>query len=499
VHLAPGWLGAGIIYSNKGRNMKQLNVDVAIIGAGSAGMTAYRAATAHTDSVVIIESGPYGTTCARVGCMPSKLLIAAAEAAHGVKQAGLFGVAVSGHAIDGRAVMRRVREERDRFVGFAVDTVDAWPDAHRVRGAARFVAPHVLRVDDQLEVHAKRIVIATGSSPVVPQGWRETLGDRLIVNDDVFAWQDLPRSVAVAGAGVMGLELSLALARLGVEVRLLGRNGRAGPLTDPAVADKAKSIFSDEMKFSTDSEQVHVAREGDLVRIDFSENGTQRSETFDYLLVAAGRHANLAGLDLVHAGLGLDEYGVPKADRRTGRIGDSHIFMAGDVTHDTPLLHEAADDGRIAGDNAGRFPDVRVRPRRAPLVIVFSDPQIAIAGSSHRELTEQGVPFEAGEASFDDQGRSRVMARNRGLIRVYGERKTGRFLGAEMVGPAAEHIGHLLAWAVQQEQTVQQMLDSPFYHPTVEEGLRTALRHLGKRLEPEPVAAELCLDCSPGA
>lgn len=478
--------------------MKRFNVDVAIIGAGSAGMTAYRAALAHTDSVVVIESGDYGTTCARVGCMPSKLLVAAADAAHAVSRAGLFGVEVAGCTIDGKAVMRRVREERDRFVDFVVGAVESWPARHKLRGRARFVGPHLLRVNEDTEVHAARIVIATGSSPVLPAGWRGRLGDRLIVNDDVFSWQDLPGSVAVTGAGTIGLELSVALARLGVRVRLLGRNGRIGPLSDPAVVEAARAIFTDELRFSPDTTQVQATLDSDGVCVAFTENGIEHVEHVDFMLVAAGRRANLHDLELQHAGLGLDEFGVPRADRQTGRIDDSHIFMAGDAGSDTPLLHEATDEGYLAGDNAGRYPNVQPHPRRAPLGIVFTDPQIAIAGVGHAALVDQGVRFKTGMASFDDQGRSRVMARNRGLIAVYGEAGTGRFLGAEMIGPDAEHIGHLLAWALQQRQTVLQMIASPFYHPTVEEGLRTALRDLEKQLRPGLAAPEDCMDCTPG-
>lgn len=482
----------------KGNAMKHLKVDVAVIGAGSAGMTAYRAALAHTDSVVIIDPGPCGTTCARVGCMPSKLLIAAADAAHAVAEAGRFGVRVDGVRIDGVAVMRRVREERDRFVGFVLDAVRRWPEEHKLHGAARFIAPQRLQVGADTEVEAQRIVIATGSSPVLPPGWREALGERLIVNDDVFSWQDLPRSVAVVGSGPIGLELSQALHRLGVRVRLLGRNDRVGPLSDPEVLVAARAIFSAALPFTADAEDVHVSRDGDGVRVDFREAGAARSERFDYLLAAVGRRANLKDLGLQHAGLGLDALGVPHADRRTGRIGDSRIFLAGDAASDIPLLHEAADDGYIAGDNAGCFPAVRPRMRRARLGIVFTDPQIAIVGPGHAALKEQGVRFECGEADFADQGRSRVMAQNRGLVRVYGEAGSGLFLGAEMVCPAAEHLGHLLAWALQQRQTVQQMVDSPFYHPTLEEGLRGALRQLLRRLRPAVPDPERCKDCTPG-
>ena len=189
---------------------------------------------------------------------------------------------------------------------------------------------------------------------------------------------------------------------------------------------------------------------------------------------------------------------MPKSDPNTGQIDGSHIFIAGDASANMPLLHEAADEGVIAGANAGRYPHVQSRLRRAPLGIVFTDPQMAIVGGGHAALTARGDRFETGEASFENQGRSRVMAENRGLVRVYGEPGSGRFLGAEMVGPAAEHIGHLLAWALQQGQTVQQMVDSPFYHPTVEEGLRTALRRLARKLKPVELDMENCRDCTPG-
>ena len=123
--------------------MKTINVDVAIIGAGTAGMSAYRAALAHTKNVLVIEAGVYGTTCARVGCMPSKLLIAAAEAAHSAQHAAPFGVVVDSVKVDGQAVMKRVREERDRYVGFVVDSVESWPAEHRLLGHARFVDAHL--------------------------------------------------------------------------------------------------------------------------------------------------------------------------------------------------------------------------------------------------------------------------------------------------------------------------------------------------------------------
>src|SRR3954471_23365015 len=149
--------------------MKTLNVDVAVIGAGTAGLAAYRAAKAAGATAAIVEGGPYGTTCARVGCMPSKLLIAAAEAVHEAQLAPRFGVHLEGGIrIDGREVMARVRSERDRFVGYVVRDVETIPEADRVRGYARFEDDHTLVVDYHTRITAKSVVIATGSSVAYP-------------------------------------------------------------------------------------------------------------------------------------------------------------------------------------------------------------------------------------------------------------------------------------------------------------------------------------------
>ncbi len=460
--------------------MIEKNVDVAIIGAGSAGLAAYRAAREWTNSVVMIEGGQYGTTCARVGCMPSKLLIAAAEAAHAVGEAPRFGVRTSGTVVDGTAVMARVRNERDRFVGFVLESVNEIPAEHRIRGMARFLDDHRLLIDDRMELTAGRIVIATGSSPTYPASFAE-LRDRLLVNDDIFDWHDLPGSVAVFGPGVIGLELGQALQRLGVNVLMFGLGDLVGPLTDPWVREAAREAFAEEFYLDADAKVRSMQRRGDQVIIDYIDlDGEAASSSVDYVIAATGRKPNVDKLGLENTSLPLDERGVPLTDEQTLRVADSHVFVAGDATDEKPLLHEASDEGRIAGDNAGRYPDVQQGFRRSELGVVFSDPQIAMIGKSYAQLSKSNIVI--GEVCFVNQGRSRVMLKNKGLLRVYASRSDGRFLGAEMVGPRAEHIGHLLAWAHQSRLTIPEMLKMPFYHPVVEEGLRTALRDACRQL-----------------
>ncbi len=461
--------------------MRTIHTDVAVIGAGTAGLAAYRAAKAAGKQAVIIEAGPHGTTCARVGCMPSKLLIAAADAAHSRANWDEFGLRLQGWVrVDGEAVMARVRRERDRFVGFVVEGVERIPERDRLAGHARFTSPDTMTVDDHTEVRFRTAVIATGSSPSVPPPLRAA-DDRLVVNDDVFEWQDLPRSAAVFGPGVIGLELGQALHRLGVEVHMFGLGGQVGPFTDPAIRDYAARTFEAEFPLEADAGNVAVERVPSGVRIYWTApDGSAHEIIVDTVVAATGRTPNVRSLGLAATGIALDAKGMPVFDPYTLRCGESAIFIAGDANNDLPLLHEAADEGRIAGENAARYPDVRPGQRRTPLGVVFSDPQLATVGTRYADLDPATIVI--GEVSFEDQGRSRVMLRNRGLLHVYADARDGRVLGAELIGPDAEHLAHLLAWGIQSGMTVQRMLEMPFYHPVVEEGLRTALRDAAAKI-----------------
>lgn len=464
--------------------MKTLKIDVAVIGAGTAGLLAYRAARREGASAVMVEGGDYGTTCARVGCMPSKLLIAAADAAHALAKAPAFGVHADGLIrIDGREVMDRVRRERDRFVGFVLSDVQSIPEADRVRGHARFADNHTITIADHTCVEAKSVVIATGSRAVYPDSFK-ALGERLITSKDVFDLTDLPESVAVIGAGIIGLELGQALHRLGVRVVVLGRGGRIGPLSDPEIRNYALAAFNEEFTLEPDAQITHMRRHGERVAIGrVARAGESELEYFDYVLAATGRTPNVQDLGLEKTTLKLDAKGVPVFDHASTRTecaeGASPIFIAGDAGNFIPLLHEAADEGRIAGGNAARLAlgrQIESGLRRAPIGIVFTDPQIGIVGGGY-QLLKPGA-FVTGQASFEDQGRSRITLKNKGLLNVYADPVSGRFLGAEMLAPAAEHLSHLLSWALQSKMTIEQMLGMPFYHPVVEEGLRTALHDL---------------------
>jgi len=457
--------------------MRTVDVDIAIIGAGTAGLNARREAEKAGKSWVLIESGPYGTTCARVGCMPSKLLIAAAEAAHAARGAHRFGVHVGDVRVDGRAVMERVRSERDRFVGFVVASTEALPEESRLHGRASFVGPTTLMVDDHTMVEAETVVIASGSSPWIPPDLRGL--KRVLVNDDVFGWTDLPRSVAVVGTGIIGLELGQALQRLGVEVTFFNPFDEIGPFTDPEVKRVVREVWADELDLQVGISGFAADEDDTGVTLSWTTAGGEaRTGRFEWVLASAGRRPNLP--DLSATGLELDERGRPSWDPQTTQAGDLPIFIAGDVSGHRPLLHEASDEGRIAGANAVRYPDVVAHPRRTSIAVAFTEPQIAMVGKRYVDIDD--ACRAVGEVSFADQGRSRVMGVNQGLLRVYGDRRTCRLVGAEAFGPRAEHMAHLLSWSVQRGAQVDELLAMPFYHPVIEEGVRTALRDLASSL-----------------
>ena len=468
-------------------------VDVAIIGAGSAGLSARSEVARQTDNYLVIDDGPLGTTCARVGCMPSKVLIQVANdfhRRHEFERQGIRGG--EGLRLDDVAAMAHVRSLRDRFVGGVLRGISTWRETHLLRGRARFAGPDQLVIgtaDGERRVQARSIIIATGSSPILPAPWRP-FATYLIDTDAFFELERLPTSMAVIGLGVIGLELGQALHRLGVRVQAFTLDKALGALSDPALQAYAFDTIAAEMPVALHGVDGLASRDGKLV---VTANGVEH--LVDRAFLSMGRRPNLTGLGLQELGLAHDARGMPVFDPSTFRLGDLPIYLVGDVNGHRPLLHEAADQGRIAGHNALRQTPQCFR-QRTPLAITFSEPNIAVVGASHRTLVADGVDFVTGAVSFEGQGRALVKLKNKGLLHVYADRQSGRLLGAELIAPDGEHLAHLLAWAVAAGMTVQATLSLPFYHPVLEEGLRTALRNAARQLSGErgPLEILRCQD-----
>jgi len=440
------------------------NVDVAILGAGSAGLNAFSQVRPTTSNVVLINGGHYGTTCARVGCMPSKVLIEVAKEYSRRQHFENFGIKGSDQlSIDGKQVMNYVRSLRDAFVGRVMQAIDKIGD-HNIKGYARFIEPNVLEVNGE-RIEAKKIIIATGSTPIVPSEWQ----DKVITSDDFFELETLPSSIAVIGLGVIGSEIGQALARLGVKVIGIEKSSQICGISDPAINKVAVEELSKDFEQLWLDTTAELSKTADGIEIN-ADNG--KSATVEMVLSAIGRSPNIENLGLEISGLAINP--------NTMQLGDLPIFIAGDVTSHNPILHEAADDGVIAGYNATQD-QIQGFKRRVPLQIAFTDPQVVIVGKSIAELA--GEKIITGERGFVMQGRTKVMARTHGHLRVYAEPEFGRLLGAEMMIPDGEYVGHFLALAIEHQMTVTDVLVTPFYHPTIMEGLDDALKAIAAQLK----------------
>ena len=455
--------------------------DVVIIGAGTAGQTAYSQAIKYSNNILVINDGKWDTTCARVGCMPSKLLIEAAKRAHKSHTADEFGIHNTTQ-IDGAQVMQRVQQKRDYFAGHAQAVVDAWPSAHKLQGRASFVDANTLKVGEQL-IHTKATVIATGSTPVVPDGWYEKLQGKLLTSDSVFELPTLPKSLGVIGTGAIGIELAQAFARLGVQVHVFARKNLLGGLSSPELRQQATDLIAQDLNLISNSAVQDVALVGDNVQITHSVNNQAATLDVEYILYATGRSANLAGLNLQGIASKYTGKLTPYINEQTRQLDQLPIFVAGDVAESRALQHEAAYAGRVAGMNAARYPHIEALKPYTPLGIVFSDPQMATAGQGYEQLTNSDIEFRSSSVSFQRQGRATVMAENKGGIQLYGCPTSRKLLGAELLTTEAEHMAHLLAWSIQQGMTVDQLLTMPFYHPVLEEGLRSAITRLKRELD----------------
>ncbi len=450
--------------------------DVVILGAGTAGLSALTEVKKRTDHFLMVNAGAYGTTCARVGCMPSKLLIEAANAYHRRTSFDTFGIRGSeGLSVDMPAVMQRLRALRDEFVAGTLKATDDLGERN-IQGKARVLAPDCVEVNGK-QIKTRAIIIATGSHAVVPEPW-QALGKRVLTTETLFEQDRFGPRLGVIGLGPLGAEMALALARLGVDVTAFAKSEMLAGLSDPDINAVLRGALDAEMKVYT-GQKTSLEEADDGIAILCGDRRT----VVDQVLVAIGRKPNVEGLGLENLGVPLDEHGMPDFHPGSTQVGDLRVFIAGDVNGHRPLLHEAADEGHIAGMNA-MADEVRCYDRRKALSIVFVDPEVAVIGKSAASL--KGQNFKTGHASFDNQGRARAGQRNLGKIALYVATDTGTLLGAELCTPAGEHFAHLLGLAITRGLTVHDLLAMPIYHPVLEEGLRTALRDAARQSDAKP-------------
>jgi dihydrolipoamide dehydrogenase len=457
-------------------------VDVAILGAGSAGLFALSQVKRETENFVLINGGELGTTCARVGCMPSKVLIQVAEDFHRKSIFEREGIDGGDElSVDVPAIMEHVQDLRDVFVDRTLGVTDALDESHLIDGYAKFVSNDTLEVNGE-QIKAKSIVIATGSRPVIPAAWQD-FADDIITTDEFFELEDLPASMAVIGLGSIGLEIGQSLHRLGVKVTGIDQLDHVARLDDDKVNELAIDVVGKEFPLWL-GEAASLAKVADGIQVTAGENRV----VVEKLLASLGRKPNLDNLNLAATDIPLDENGIPLYDPLTMQVADMPIYIAGDVNADRPILHEAGHEGRVAGYNAVHNPVAQFK-RKTPLAITFCDPNIATAGASLSELNPDEIAIA--EMQFAPVGRALIMGKNRGLLRLYVQKSDGMLLGASMCCVKAEHLAHLISWSIQHGMTVFDMLKMPYYHPVIEEALQAALYGVLSQLDVKQDLVEL--------
>lgn len=453
--------------------MEIREVEYAIIGVGTAGLGAFSVIRKQTDSVLLVQHGPYGTTCARVGCMPSKMMIAAADLAHAIDGGAYFGI--DGHYnVNGKRLFERIHQDRaDKFVGGVMKYVNSINAKFKVEGQATFVDQHTLEIDGTLRIKADKIILACGSAPYVAPVF-EPLRQELDTSDSIFELNDLPKSLAVVGLGVIALELGQAFHRLGVKTTLYGRSGRIGAFTHPDMQSEVMRTMQQELDIIPQGEFTQATKVDGGYELSYrTQSGEVITRTYERVLLASGRTSNVRTMNLENSGLALDTRGVPQYDMLTMQCGDAPVFIAGDATEDLPLWHEAYIEGRIAAASAISFPARKEGKRTPGLGIYFTDPQMASVGTVYGALQPEQIII--GRAPMSSGPRHEIYNDHRGLIQVYVDKRSGTVLGAEIFGRGAEHMAQTLVLAIQHQMTVGEILQMPVYHPSLEEVMKGAL------------------------
>ncbi|WP_306141210.1 NAD(P)/FAD-dependent oxidoreductase [Roseibium sp. MMSF_3412] len=449
---------------------KLLTPDICVIGAGSGGLSVAAAAAAFGVDVVLIEKGLMGGDCLNYGCVPSKALLAAAKAAAGNRSQGRFGIHSQGLDIDFAKANDHVRsviaaiephDSQERFEGLGVTVL---------RDPARFTDAETVSVGD-VEIKARRFVVATGSTALVPPipGLDEV---PYLINETLFELRETPKHLAIIGGGPIGLEMAQAHRRLGAEVTVFEAAKALGK-DDPELAGLVIESLRDEgieILEGTAVERVERAGEGVKV-VARSADGTSVETEASHLLVAAGRAPNVDNLGLDEAGINFDRKGieVDSGLRTTNR----KVYAIGDVAGGLQFTH-------VAGYQAGlairsilfRMP-VKMNNAIVPWV-TYTSPELGHIGLTEAEARQAyGKKVRVLSADYAGNDRAQAEGATKGRLKLIAG-PGGRLLGADIVGTQAGEILNLLSLALSKKMKMKDLAGFIAPYPTLGELVRRA-------------------------
>ncbi|MFC5993779.1 mercury(II) reductase [Pseudonocardia hispaniensis] len=457
-----------------------MRYDLAVLGSGGAGFAAAIAARGKGRSVVMIERATVGGTCVNTGCVPSKALLAAAEARHVSLDRRFPGITVAPSSVDlprlidgKRALVDSLRAAK--YTGLAAEY--GW---EILAGTACFATEgpepvlHVALADGgSTTVVAEHYLIATGAAPWTPPIDGLTAAGYL-TSTTAMELDALPTSMIVLGGGAIGLEQAQLWSRLGVEVTVVEAAERLAPFEEPEISAVLEEVYRREgIRVMTGATVGRAHRDVTGYRVTLAgADGRPGELRAEQVLVATGRRPVSDGLNLAAVGVKTGPGGEVLVDEYL-RTGNPGVWAAGDVTGHPQFVYVAAAHGTLAADNAfseaGRTLDYHHLPR-----VTFTSPAIAAAGLTEARAIEQGYPTESRVLPLEYVPRALVNRNTRGLIKLVADHRTGRLLGAHVLAEGAGEVIATAVYALANTMTVHQMAEQWCPYLTMAEGLRLA-------------------------
>ena len=455
--------------------------DFIALGGGSAGFNAARVAAGLGLRTAVIDGArELGGLCILRGCMPSKTLLYMADVLHLAQKGKTFGLKIP----SARAEMKAIHARKKKIIGeFAASRLEVLTAGKfdLIRSQARFVDSHTLELADGRKLRGKFFLIGTGSKVSIPPvpGLREA---KCWTSDDVLDLDFIPKSVIVLGGGIVACELAQFLRRIGARVTLVQRSPNILRDHSEDAATVVQQAFRDEgIELFTDTKLQSVAQGRTGFTVTFLNRGKKVVRRAAHLFNALGRQPNTAGLGLAAAGVKARPDGQIIINRWQ-QTSAPHIYAAGDCSGPAEIVHIAIQQGELAARHAAGVRGLKAVDYSLLLNVVFTDPQLATIGRVERELTEVGTPFLVASYPFNDHGKSILMDANYGYVKVIAAPKTGRILGAEIVGKDAGELIHAISGPLAMRATVFDLLRAPWYHPTLAEIITYPLEEIADKL-----------------
>ncbi|WP_342676426.1 dihydrolipoyl dehydrogenase [Methanofollis sp. UBA420] len=455
--------------------------DLIAIGTGSAMPIVDAVLQENPDTrIAIIDRDEPGGICLTRGCIPSKMLLYPAELVREIERATAFGIDASLKGIDFRRVMERMRETVDRDVVAIRKALEESPGVDYYRAIASFTAPYTLTVDGT-EVHAKKILLCTGSRPGIPPvaglEWVPYL-----TSDTLLGLDTLPPTVAIIGGGYIAAEYGHFLAAMGSKVTVIGRNPQFIPEEEPEVSALARKVLGEHLTIVTDQEVRSAEnRPGGKVGLVARDRGTGEETEYvaDTVLVASGRSSNTDILHPERGGVMTDARGWIEVDDHL-QTSQPGVWALGDANGKYLFKHVANYEARIVYFNAVLGERVRADYRVVPHA-VFTWPEIAAVGMKEREAVEaygaDGISI--GFQRYQDTAKGEAMGVRDGFVKVIVENRSGHVLGAHIIGPSASVLIQEVVTLMYTDLNARALvLASMHIHPALSEVVQRAFSSL---------------------